>query len=407
MSKTRKSKICRRLVESLQPGETIKDAALEGFGVRRQKNARVYFVRKYFQGRRHYITIGEHGRDGWTEHKARQAAFDILAALRQGHVPADERAKSKAMPTLAEFAGEFLHGHGAALKPGTVATYRNVIDVNIRPHAIGSMRVDQVTRAHVIALHRSLKHKPRTANHAVAILGSIFSEARAAGLVDENFFPTRNVRFFPMARRQRFLTESELARLGEALSFADKDGTESVFALAAIRLLILTGCRRDEILKCRWDWVDFERGLLNLPDSKTGAKSVYLNPAAIEILQRLPRVEGNPFVIVGKKDGNALVNLRKAWVRIRERATIAPTVSANGALQEFRLHDLRHSFASSLASGGASLPMIGKLLGHKNPSTTARYAHLSDDPLRKLSDQIGQRAAAILTVSLPAIAEKR
>jgi integrase len=158
--------------------------------------------------------------------------------------------------------------------------------------------------------------------------------------------------------------------------------------------LLVTGCRRDEILSARWEWIDFQRGLLNLPDSKTGSKSVHLSPAALEILSSIPRVEGNPFVIVGRKQGQRFVGLRRVWVRIRTAGNLAPTTLPNGKMEHVRLHDLRHSFASLSAAGGASLLMIGKLLGHANPATTARYAHLVDDPLKRVSDNVGKRLSA-------------
>jgi integrase len=163
-----------------------------------------------------------------------------------------------------------------------------------------------------------------------------------------------------------------------------------------LRLLIFTGCRRDEILTGRWDWVDYERGLMNLPDSKTGAKTVYLSPPALEVLKRLPRVVGNPHIIVGAKQGQRWVNLRKVWVRVRSRAGLKRTVLSNGKVQEVRLHDLRHSYASLAIDGGASLPIIGKLLGHSQVQTTARYAHLADHPLRRVNDEVGRRAAAAM-----------
>ena len=143
-------------------------------------------------------------------------------------------------------------------------------------------------------------------------------------------------------------------------------------------------------MDARWDWIDFERQVLNLPDSKTGAKPVHLNQAALDVLGSLPRVHGNPHVIVGTIEGGRWINLRKVWVRIRDRADLKPTTGKDGLVHEVRLHDLRHSFASLLASQGASLPMIGKLLGHTNPVTTARYAHLADDPLRAVSQKAGR-----------------
>jgi integrase len=204
------------------------------------------------------------------------------------------------------------------------------------------------------------------------------------------------VKRFQIERRQRFLTEDELARVGDVLLEVAKDGSVNAFAIAALRLLIVTGCRRNEILTARWQWIDFDRCLMNLPASKTGPKSVYLSEAALEIIRSLPKVEGNPFLIVGKSAGQRWVNLRKVWVRVRNRARLEPTILPNGKIQHVRLHDLRHSYASLLASRGASLPIIGRLLGHTNPQTTARYAHLADDPLRQFSEAAGKKISDAL-----------
>ena len=157
------------------------------------------------------------------------------------------------------------------------------------------------------------------------------------------------------------------------------------FIMAAIRLLVLTGARLNEILTLRWDWVGFDAQCLRLPDSKTGAKTVYLNPPAMKVLAEIPKLEGNPHVICGGKSGAHLINLQKPWRRIRKQA----------GLDDLRLHDLRHSFASIAVASGMSLPLIGALLGHSQPQTTARYAHLSDDPLKKAAKTVGERMAII------------
>ena len=153
--------------------------------------------------------------------------------------------------------------------------------------------------------------------------------------------------------------------------------------MAAIRLLVLTGARLSEILKLEWKSVDLERGLLLLPDSKTGTKAVHLNAPAVAVLASLPRVGGNPYVIVGERDDRHFVNLGKVWRRIRKSA----------GLTDMRLHDLRHSYASVAAARGGSLPMIGKLLGHTQWQTTARYAHLAADPIRELNEKVGDALA--------------
>ena len=400
----RHAKITSRLVEALKPGEMIADTDLPGYFVRRQQDARMYFVRKHANGRRHYVTIGEHGREGWTERKARNAALLEIASLKQGRDVSAERAKAKGMPTLAQFAGEFITHHTGVLKRGTLANYRSILTKHLapcvgghlKPRCLGRLRLDQVGRAEIAALHRALKETPRAANHVLDFLSSLYAEAQAVNLVPDGFNPTHKIKRFVIQARQRFLTEQELARVGEILADAEANGSEDPYAIAAIRLLIFTGARRDEILDARWEWIDFERGLLLLPDSKTNAKTVYLNPDALEVLRTLPRVAGNPHIIVGSKEGRRWVNLRKVWTRISDRAGLRPTMGPNDKLQHVRLHDLRHSYASLLASGGASLPMIGKLLGHSQPQTTARYAHLADDPLRRLAEIAGRKAATAM-----------
>jgi integrase len=176
--------------------------------------------------------------------------------------------------------------------------------------------------------------------------------------------------------RERFLTPEELARLGDAL--ADVASIDP-FAIAAIRLLILTGARLREILHAKWREVDFERGIIFLPDSKTGKKPIYLSAAALAVLADIPRLEGNPHVFPGKADGVPRGGLDRPWSAIRKAA----------GLDGLRIHDLRHSFASVGAGGGLGLPIIGKLLGHTQAATTQRYAHVAADPVRQAVETIG------------------
>jgi integrase len=173
---------------------------------------------------------------------------------------------------------------------------------------------------------------------------------------------------------------------------AEANSSGSPFPAAAIKLLLFTGCRRSEIIGLRWSDVDHAHNCLRLKDSKTGAKVVYLNAPALTILEALPRLDGNPFVIAGTKTGAASAAIDKVWARIR----------AEAALRDVRLHDLRHSFASVGAVGGLSLPLIGALLGHKHTMTTQRYAHLSADPIRAANEAVGARIAAAMLEKAPA-----
>jgi len=190
-------------------------------------------------------------------------------------------------------------------------------------------------------------------------------------------------------KKERYLSAVEFERLANVLSKREREGTEGPYAVAAIRLLALTGARLNEILTLRWDCVDFERQTLWLPDSKSGRKPVFLSQPAIEVLANLPRFDGNPFVIVGEKRGEHLKNLQKPWGRVRKAA----------GLHDVRIHDLRHSYASIAAAAGLSLPVIGRLLGHTKSVTTERYAHLAAEPLRAANEAVGERIAKLMSSS--------
>ena len=274
--------------------------------------------------------------------------------------------------------------------------------------ALGSTRAANVTRSDVAKLHRAIGVKtPVTANRVVTLLSGLFSWAGKAGEVPEGFQPAKGVTRFREEGRERYLSLEELARLGEALHEAETVGIPwqvdetrptakhapkpenrrckvSPFATAAIKLLLLTGCRLREILHLRWGHVDFERGMLFLPDSKTGRKPVLLSGVALSLLDSIPRI--GDWVIVGDRLERPRHDLHRPWAMISKRA----------GLQGVRLHDLRHSFAATGAGSGLGLIVIGKLLGHRNLETTSRYAHLDCHPLRMAANQIADQLAAAM-----------
>jgi integrase len=252
--------------------------------------------------------------------------------------------------------------------------------------ALGRHRISDVLRADVASFHHDLRDRPYQANRALSVLCKMLNLAEEWGLRPDGSNPCRHVKKYREEKRERYLTVEELRRLGTVLSDAQANQTEGPFALAAIGLLILTGARLMEILTLRWEYVDLDGGVLRLPDSKTGAKLIYLNDAAKGLLRTMPRMHGNPHVIPGHKPGAHLVELQKAWRRIRAEAN----------LDAVRIHDLRHSFASVAVSAGMSLPMIGKLLGHTQPATTARYAHLAADPMKAASELVGSEIMAAM-----------
>jgi integrase len=208
------------------------------------------------------------------------------------------------------------------------------------------------------------------------------------GMRPDGLNPCRHVPRYREHRRQRFLSSAELARLGEVLAAAEREDVLHPSVVPAIRLLIFTGARRGEILGLRWQYVNWERQCLDLPDSKTGPKTIHLNPPALDVLSALAdrRPDGAAWVLPGRVAGQPLSKLNYAWGRIRQRAE----------LDNVRLHDLRHGFASVAAALHTSLPIIGALLGHTQPSTTARYAHLSADPLQEAAARVGAELAKMM-----------
>jgi integrase len=364
----------------------LRDTALGGFEVRaRVGGAKVYAVRYRFGSGRtapmRRVTIGKHG-SPWSPESARSEAKRLLALAAHGKDPAGAKAAAKTAPTVGELAERFLAEHvDTKRKERTADEYRRLLDKMILP-ALGKRKVADVTRQEVTKLHHAHRATPYQANRIFAVLGKMFNLAERWGVRPDGSNPCRHIEKFAERRRERMLSPEELARLGNVL--AAYDG--SPYYGAAIKLLVFTGARLGEILGLQWQWIDFERGQARLPDSKTGAKTLHLPPPALAALAELPRVEGNPYVIVGGVQGAALVNLEKPWRAIRKAA----------GLDDVRLHDLRHSFASIAASGGMGLPIIGKMLGHTQAQTTQRYAHLANDPVKAAAATVADKIAAAM-----------
>ena len=403
-----KAKITKRLVDTLEAGpadRTIFDTDVPGFAVRVRKTGGMSYAVEYKAGHgrgapTRRVTIGPVGK--MTPEEARAAARRVLGSVAHGQDPAAEKASQRRALPLGEVIEAFLAEHvEAKRKASTAAWVRDALDRIVRP-ALGAKKLGEVTRQDAARLHSAMSDRPVQANRTLAILSALYSWAGKAGYVAEGHNPARGVERFPEKARERFLTTDELARLGVALQEGEGEGLTYVvdetkptakhaarpdarrtkldpFAVAAIRLLMLTGARLREILHAKWEYVDFERGVMFLPDSKTGKKPIYLSAAALAILAALPRIAGNPFIIAGAKDGAPRADLKKPWAAVTKAA----------ALEGVRIHDLRHSFASVGAGASLGLPIIGKLLGHAQAATTARYAHLDADPMRRAANAIG------------------
>ena len=385
-TKTRKANITLNVVKSLTVGEQVRDNQIGGFGVRLQKQGGKpsYFVhRRIKDGSPVWVTIGSHGT--WSPTTARAKALEICHQLNQGINPNQERKIERDKLTFGDAAEQFLAEHGPKLKPRTLYDYDRMLNKLILPKFKKAI-LEDVTHSDIVRFHVKMKKTPRQANHCLSVISKMMSWAQQSELRPNTQNPVVGIKRFKENKKERYLSLDEFKALGDLLAQLESNGDESPFVIAALRLYLFTGARRGEILELQWKHVDLAVGVLRLPDSKTGQKTVHLNAAAVEVLTALPRITGNPYVIVGKKEGSHMVNITKPWMRIRKLI----------GLEDVRLHDLRHSFASVIASSGGSLVMIGKLLGHTQAQTTQRYAHLFDDPLKKLNEEAGAAITAAM-----------
>lgn len=364
------------------------DSAIPGFGLSVHPKGLKTFVLKYrtVDGTQRKPTIGTYG--AITLEQARDIANDILAKVRAGEDPSRARKEARLAPTVADLVDRYWNEHALIYKkPSSIKADRVNIDKHVLP-AFGTRKVASITFDDVSRLHKSMFETPGAANRTVALLSKMFNLAEKWQIRPPYSNPCRHVTKYKERRIHRDLNELELARLAKVL--LESEPYESPHAIAAIRLLLFSGMRVGEVLSLRWAEVDLDRGALFLKDSKTGAKTVHLNSAARELLSSRERVLGNEYVFPGKLPGKPIMDLNKPWRRIRRRA----------ALPELRLHDLRHNFASAAAASGLSLTVIGKLLGHRSPLTTSRYADLADDPTRAASEMVGRRIAEAMMIAV-------
>ncbi len=390
MAKLRRTTISRSTVGRLKAdSDTVFwDSELQGFGVRVYASGRKNYVAQTRAGGPHpvRVTIGRVG--VITPEEARRRAAQIISRIKAGEepVPEPEAVTLAKGPTVGELVETYLKEVvEVRLKPKSAKTYRGPIDNHILP-AFGRKPALSVDHAAVSAFHHALRETPRMANQAVEVLFRIYRAAEERETIPEGSNPCRQIAMNRPRRHERFLTDEEFQRLGWALDEAEEKGGARMYAAMAVRLLLLTGCRKNEIVYLHWDHVDLDDGEMRLPDTKTGPRTVQLSPAAVELLERIPRADGNPHVIAGARGGKAMSHLQAHWAVIRKRA----------GLEDMRLHDCRHSFASRALALGESLPMIGRMLGHSEVKTTARYAHLARDSVHEAGERVAVRIERLL-----------
>jgi integrase len=381
-------KLNKRTIDALHAESKdyfVWDSQIAGFGVRiMPSGAKTYQAQYRKGGRTRRVSLGRHGKI--TVDEARRLAKDIMGQVAMGDNPAEQIAQERRAPTVAALCDRFYQQHAQErCKVTTQKEYRRALDLFIKPK-IGGFKVIDVQRKDIAALHHAARDTPYQANRTLQVLSKMFNMAEVWGLRADGSNPCRHVPKYREVKRERYLSQDELQRLGQVLSEAERDGSETVHVVAAFRLLILTGCRLGEIQTLQWSYIT-DKGM-ELPDTKTGARRIPLPAAARAVLSALPRSLSNPFVIEGRLDCAHITDLQHPWRRIRARAD----------LDDVRIHDLRHTYASNAVSSGMAIQMVGRLLGHSQIQTTMRYAHLADDPVRKAAEENAARLSLALDV---------
>ena len=400
-------KITKRFIDQLKPTDrdvALWDSELSRFGVRVKPTGAMAYVIQYRNsgGRTRKLALGRVG--VLTPEEARQAARKALAGVSGGGDPSADRHAQRVDLTIAELVERYL-AEGPASKPAKKKASWASDTSNLRRHVIpllgrrqlaaltsddiqkfqkdvtdGKTQKDEKTRKRGRAI---VKGGPAAATRATLVLSAMLQWATTRKFRTDN--PGKGVKLNKPTKRERFLSGAELARLGEAFAKAERDGLNRN-SLAILRLLVLTGARRNEIASLKWDDVDFERRALRMPDSKTGAKIIPLGAPALEVLSKLPRKRGSAWVFPAATGKGHHVGMPRVWRKLR----------ASARLKDVRMHDLRHGFASIAVADGDSLYLVGKVLGHAQAETTQRYAHLQLDPVRAVADRTSRKLAGAL-----------
>ncbi|MBL1436330.1 MAG: tyrosine-type recombinase/integrase [Rhodobacteraceae bacterium] len=385
-------RLTKSLIEKAEPQEEpyyLWDNKLPGFGCRIYPTGKKSYILSYRNemGIQKRPVLGRFGIS--TLDDAREKACEWLILIATGCDPQENRIEERKRPSVKDFAESYITDYALIKKkPSSVRSDRSNLRLHVLP-AIGYLRIDRVTRSHVQQLHNSMRNTPGAANHVLSLLSKIMNLAEKWGVRPDFSNPCRHIEKYKKKKLGRYIKPEEFKRLGEtlrvieleAIPMRSVDGAARIRMVQAIRLLILTGSRLGEILSLKWQYIDFINKVIMLPDSKTGKKIIYLSDAAISILNTITPLEGNSYVLPGRNGKGHLNRMGHLWLRIRREAEI----------EDLRLHDLRHGFASVGVCMGESLPIVGQLLGHTQAQTTARYAHLATTPMLTAANRIADR----------------
>jgi integrase len=376
----------KRLPQPETGNRIYRDAAFSGFGIRVTAGGARAFVLDYRvrgSGQQRRYTIG--GFPSWSTGAARNKARELRRRIDNGEDPQADFEEARTAPTMAELADRFEAEHLPRKRSGTRLAYRHTLDRHIRPHFGRHVKVANIDFASIDALHRKVTATggPYAANRTVRIVAKMFTLAIRWGMRSDN--PAKGIELNAETERKRYLSSDELGRLTKALAAHADQRSANI-----VRLLLLTGSRKSEVCGMRWNDIDLERGIWTKPGSTTKQKTDHVVPLSAPALQLLNEIrdgsqgELSDFVFPSASVAGHILDIKHFW----------PKVCSDAGITNLRPHDLRHSFASTLASGGASLPLIGALLGHSDPATTARYAHLFQDPQRAATEKVGAAITA-------------
>ena len=380
-------KLTKRNVDAIQPTDKdviIFDDDLPRFGLRvKPSGTKSYVIRYRYNGRNRSYVIGRHG--VLTPDQARKRAMEALGDVAKGIDPSGRRRADRDAPTMRELTTDYLELHAVHKRPSSIRDDTSMLDNIILPR-FGPWKVSDVGRRDIEKLRLVLKQTPYRANRVLALMSKMFALAVDWGWRPEN--PVRGIPKFQEHKRDRWLNDDELARL-----FAAMVNHPNQRAANAVRLLVMTGARRSEVLTATWDQFNLEpaeRAVWIKPAHTTKQKRTEhlplgANTVALLVSMQEVRSSGSKFLFPGDAPGKPLSDIKRFWRSILRDANIS----------DARVHDLRHTYASHLVSSGMSLVLVGKLLGHTQPQTTMRYAHLADDPLRAATNRFGSKLGAL------------